>query len=822
MPDLAVIANPPAMVPDLIAAFGARGTRAAVVVSSGFGADACGEDLRRAMLEAAGRHGLRIIGAGSLGVIVPPIGLNASFAHISPRPGHLAFVAQSAAVVSSVLDWATARGIGFSHIVSLGDMCDVDFGDMLDYLAGEPEVRGILLYVEAVTHARKFMSAARAAARLKPVVVIKAGRHPAAAEAVASHTGAMAGADAVYDAAFRRAGMLRVNEIGDLFAAVETLGLSKTPKGDRLAILTNGGGIGVMAADALLTHGGCLAELSPETLTALDTVLPGTWSRGNPVDILGDASAERYASALALLMKDPSTDAVLVLKCPTAIALGEEAARAVIATAAGQKRCLLTCWLGEDAADASRRLFGAHRIPTYFTPERAVRAFIDMLNYRRNQEMLMQTPPSVPEQFQPDTRAARTVIDRALDEGRGWLTEPEAQMVLAAYGIPVVPTRTAADARAAARAAAALAGPVTLKILSPDIVHKSDVGGVVLDLRAPGTVRDAAEAMLERVRGHLPDARVEGFTVQPMVERPDAFELIVGAAEDAQFGPVILFGQGGTAAEIIDDTALALPPLNMHLAREMMTRTRVFGLLQGYRGRPPVAIDEVALTLIKVAQLIIDMSEVVELDINPLLADEFGVLALDARLRVRADDRPPGRRLAIRPYPTELEEEVPLPDGRKFLVRPVLPEDEPAFQRLFDKLSPEDIRMRFFAPKKHLTHPFAARLTQIDYDREMALVLAEPGTPGRAEVFGAVHISADPDGERAEFAIMLRGDMAGLGLGPLLMRRIIDYARSKGLREIIGDVLRENRPMLRLCDLFRFQRKSKIDDPGVIAVHLRL
>ena len=825
VPDLAVIATPPATIPELIMALANRGTRAAVVVTPGSegAGEAPAEDLRAAMLAAAREHNLRIVGPNSIGVMVPPIGLNAGFAHVTPLPGHLAFVAQSGAVASTVLDWATARGIGFSHIVSLGDMLDVDFGDMLDYLAGEPEVRSILLYVEGVTHARKFMSAARAAARLKPVVVIKAGRAPAAAEAVTSHTGAMAGADAVYDAAFRRAGMLRVNEIGDLFAAVETLGLGQTPKGDRLAILTNGGGIGVMAADALLAHGGQLAELTPDSVQALDRILPGSGTSGNPVDILDDAPAERYEAGLGVLMADPNVDAVLVLRCPTAVARGEEAARAVTAAAGrNKKRSLLTCWLGEQAGDASRQLFASHRIPTYLTPEQAVRAFIDMVNYRRNQDMLMQTPPSVPEQFHPDTRAARLVIDRALEEGRGWLTEPEAQKVLEAYGIPVVATRTAADPAGAARAAAALAGPVTLKILSPDIVHKSDVGGVVLDLRAPGTVRDAAEAMLERVRGHRPDARVDGFTIQPMVERPDAFELIVGATEDPQFGPVILFGQGGTAAEIIDDMALALPPLNMHLAQEMMGRTRVFGLLQGYRGRSPVAIGEVALTLIKVAQLIIDMGEVVELDINPLLADEFGALALDARLRVRADDRQRGRRLAIRPYPTELEEEVPLPDGRHFLVRPVLPEDEPAFQRLFDKLSPEDIRMRFFAPKKHLSHPFAARLTQIDYDREMALVLAEPGTPGRAEVFGAVHIAADPDGEQAEFAIMLRGDMAGLGLGPLLMRRIIDYARSKGVREIIGDVLRENRPMLRLCELFRFQRRRKEDDPGVIAVHLRL
>ena len=438
-----------------------------------------------------------------------------------------------------------------------------------------------------------------------------------------------------------------------------------------------------------------------------------------------------------------------------------------------------------------------------------------MVNYRRNQEALTQTPASVPEDFEPDMTAARRIIDHALGEGRELLGEPEAKAVLAAYGIPVVTTRIAADPRAAAAAAAAIGGPVALKILSPDITHKSDVGGVVLDLRAPSAVRNAAEAMLERVRQQVSNARIDGFTVQPMVERPGAFELIVGVNDDAQFGPVILFGHGGTAAEIIGDTALALPPLNMHLAREVMERTRLFGLLQGFRGRPAAAIDEIALTLIKVSQLIIDFAEVVELDINPLLADEFGVLALDARLRVRKSDQPPTKRLAIRPYPKELEEVLSLPDGRIFLLRPVRPEDEPAFQRLFEKLSPEDIRMRFFAPKKALSHPFAARLTQIDYDREMALVLAEAGTAG-GEIFGAVHISADPDGECAEYAILLRSDMAGLGLGPLLTRRIVDYSRERGLRELYGEVLRENRPMLRICELFKFQRTSKADDPSVV------
>ncbi len=824
VPDLAVIATPPSTVPGLIADLGARGTKAAIVITAGFGegGDEDGAKLRQAMLDAARPTTLRIVGPNCLGLIVPDVGVNASFAHAAPPRGHLAFIAQSGAIMTTVLDWATSRDIGFSHVVSLGDMADVDFGDMLDYLAYDIHVRAILMYVESVTFARKFMSAARAASRIKPVIVVKAGRSAAGAKAAASHTGALAGLDAVYDAAFRRAGMLRVLDLGGLFGSVETLGMGRLPKGDRLAILSNGGGLGVIATDSLADFGGRLAELSEETIAGLNEVLPPTWSHGNPVDIIGDAPGERYAKALEILLRDKGADAVLVLNCPTAVASGIDAARAVVQTVGKSKACVLTSWLGEQSPRQARALFAESRIPTYYTPERAIRAFVDLVNYRRNQDSLMETPASVPDDFETDPASARQVIHAALDADREWLSEPEAKRVLAAYGIPAVPTHIAADAQAAAAQAARLAAPVALKILSKDITHKSDVGGVALDLRSPGAVRDAAEAMLSRVQRLKPDARVDGFTVQPMIERPDANELIVGVIEDAQFGPVILFGAGGTAVEVLGDTALALPPLNLHLAREAMMRTRVFDLLEGFRGRPAAALDEIALVLIKVSQMVIDLAEIVELDINPLLADEFGVIALDARLKVRRTDEPPAKRLAIRPYPKELEELIVLPDGRELLLRPVRPEDEPAVQEMFTKMSPEDIRMRFFAPKAALSHAVAARMTQIDYDREMGLMLAEPGVAGRSEIFGGVRIAADPDGERAEYAISLRSDMAGQGLGPMLMKRIIDYARKRGIREIFGDVLRENKPMLKVCNLFKFEQRTHPDDPSIIEVTLRL
>lgn len=824
VPDLAVIATAPESIPGLIGELGERGTRAAVVISSGFGlvTDNNGEALKRAMLEAARPYTMRILGPNCLGIVVPAVGMNTSVVPVTPKAGHLAFIAQSGAMVATVLDWATTRGIGFSHFISLGDMVDVDFGDLLDYLGGEIDVRGILLYMETVTDARKFMSAARAAARVKPVIVVKAGRYPASARAVSSHTGGETGEDAVYDAVFRRAGMLRVRGIDELFGTVETLGTGRVARGDRLTILTNGGGVGVLATDSLLDHGGRLADLTPETLAALDAVLPRDWSHANPVDITRNAPADRYGEALKVLLTDKSADAILVLHSPSGMVTPLDAARAVVGRVKGTNATVLTCWLGQTAPREARRLLTEHRIPTYATPERATRAFMHMVTYRRNQETLTQTPPSVPEDFTPDAKTARQVIEAVLADGREWLTEPEVYEVLTAYAVPLVSTQVARDAEAASAAAAAVGGPVALKILSPDILHKSEVDGVVLDVRTPASAHRVAEALRERVARRVPSARLDGFIVEPMIFRPGAVELSIRVSEDSRFGPVISFGHGGVAADVIDDFAVALPPLNMHLARDVMTRTRVFGLLQGGRSRPAAALDQVALTLIKVSQLVIDLAEVVELVVDPLFADQHGVIALDAKLRVRTAVQPAAKRLAIRPYPKELEETLKLPGGRVLLLRPVLPEDEPAFQDLFTRMTPEDVRMRFFAPKKALTHPLAARMTQIDYDREMALVLAEPGRPGKSCIFGAVHVSADPDNERAEYAIMLQRDMVGLGLGPMLMRRIIDYGRKRGLKEIFGEVLRENKPMLKVCDLLKFQKTTSLDDPGTIEVRLQL
>jgi acetyltransferase len=823
-PDLAVICTPAKTVPGLVSELGARGVRAAIVVSAGFGeSGASGQALQRSLLEAARLHNLRIVGPNCIGVLNPPLGLNASFSHAPALSGHIAFVTQSGALLAAVLDWARPRGIGFSHMLSLGDMADVDFGDLLDQLASDAGTHAILLYVEGVRQARKFMSAARAAARIKPVIVVKSGRHTEAARAAATHTGALAGADAVYDAAFRRAGMLRVPDLASLFDAVDVLTLADPPQGGRLAILTNGGGMGVMATDELMERGGELAVLDPGTLKALDAFLPAAWSHGNPVDIIGDADGARYRKALETLLADRNLDAVLALYCPTGVSNPTDTAAAVAAIAQRRGHApLLASWVGGEAVTAARRTLSEARVPSFDTPEQAVRAFMYLADYRRSQDMLMQTPPSLPAGFSPDTARARAIVAAALEQGREWLTEIESKDLLAAYAVPAVPTRFAADPDAAAEAARALSGPYALKIVSPGITHKSDVGGVALGLQDAAAVRSAAIAMRETVQRRRPQAVLSGFSVQSMVERHHAQELIAGIVSDRQFGPVILFGQGGTAVEVIGDKALGLPPLNMHLARALMAETRVHRLLKGYRDEAAADLDAVALTLVKLAQLAAEIPEVSELDINPLLADADGVMALDARVRIVRATETGDARLAIKPYPKELEQEIAARDGTRYWLRPVVPEDEPALQRTFQTLTPEEIRQRFHVPMKAFPHALAARLTQIDYDREMALVLTDHSLPGAAEINGVARLGADPDNERAEFALLVRQAYARRGLGTQMLGRLIEYAKRRGIGELYGFVLMDNPAMRGLCRTLGFTETTVKEEAGIVRVSLRL
>ncbi|HEY1151484.1 MAG TPA: bifunctional acetate--CoA ligase family protein/GNAT family N-acetyltransferase [Pseudoduganella sp.] len=799
VPDLAVICTPPATVPGLIGELGALGCRAAVVLTAGLNGQngAEGARLKNAMLAAAQPYLLRILGPNCVGLLAPGIGLNASFAHMAALPGKLAFVSQSGAMVTGVLDWAHSRHIGFSRFISLGDSADVDFGDVLDYLASDSETHAILMYMEDVRAARKFMSAARAAARAKPVIVVKAGRMAEGARAASSHTGALAGADDVYDAAIRRAGMLRVMTTEELFDAVETLACARPLNGERLAILTNGGGPGVLATDGLVAGGGKLAELSPATLEQLNKVLPATWSHANPVDIIGDASGERYGAALGALLKDDGVDAVLVMHAPTAIVPGTEVAAAVAAAAQGSSRSILSCWLGGEGMAQARRLLAEAGIPGYGTPENAVSGFLQMVRYRDAQRLLMEVPSSRPGDFHPDRDKAQAVIADALLCGRHMLTEPEAKTVLSCYGIPVVETAIADRVEAAAMLAERIGFPVAVKILSPDVTHKSDVGGVALDLDTAEAVRSAAQAMRERLHAMQPGARMRGFTVQRMARRPRALELIVGAASDPVFGPVLLFGQGGTAVETIADRALALPPLNMALARDLVGRTRVSRLLAGYRDHLAANVDAVCEVLVRISMLLADLPEVVELDINPLLADQDGVLALDARMRVAAASRPGADRFAIRPYPAELEECVGW-NGRELTLRPIRPEDAPQHIAFFKALDPDDVRFRMFTRMSELPLSQLARLTQIDYDREMAFI-ATASKGGVTETLGVARAVADPDNVSAEFAVIVRSDLKGQGLGAIRMEKLIGYCRSRGTRELVGDALPHNHRVLQLA-----------------------
>ncbi|SEG76855.1 bifunctional acetate--CoA ligase family protein/GNAT family N-acetyltransferase [Bosea lathyri] len=822
-PDLAVLATPARSVPGLIADLGRRGCRAAVVISAGFGEADQPAGLRQQLLDAAKPHLLRIIGPNCLGFISARRRINASFAHLTPHPGNIALVSQSGAIIAALLDWADQRGIGFSHVVSLGDMNDVDVGDMLDYLCGDATTRSILLYVENVTHARKFMSAARAAGRTKPVIVVKAGRSAAGAKAALSHTGALAGADIVYDAAFRRAGLLRVSELDELFAAAAILASGVRVSGERMAILTNGGGAGVLAVDAITAGSGTVATLDPATIARLDKRLPAAWSRANPIDILGDATGERYASALEALLEGHESDAVLVINCPTAVADGVDAARAVASIAQNHQGVpVLTSWLGGRVAQRSRAILSQNNLPTFESPEEAVRAFGYLADFRRNQALLLETPAAGVMIAQDRIKDARKLFASVRRDKRSALTEAESKQLLTWFGIPTVRTVTASSPEEAARAFPAMKGRAVLKILSPDITHKSDVSGVALDLSSAEEIEAAGRAMLAAVAAARPEARIAGFTLQPMIVRRHAQELITGIAQDPTFGPVILFGSGGKATEIVGDRTIGLPPLNSVLARDMIGGTRIARLLAGFRDAPATPLEPVIEVLLRLSELAVLLPEIRELDINPLLANAEGVIALDARV-VIAERKSDGAGLSVSPYPRDLEHAISLDDGTLLHLRPIRPEDETALAGLVARCAPEDIRMRFFGPLKGFPHELAARLSQIDYDREMAFIAVEPGAEfGTGPIFGVVRIVGDPERETAEFAILVRTDIKGRGLGSRLMSEIIGHAREKGYRTVFGHILRENRGMLRMAGELGFDMTSDPQDMAIVRATLAL
>ena len=828
-PDLAVIAVPPAAVPSTLAAAAQKGSALAVILTAGLGHGT--GSLSDQCRTVAGTVGMRLVGPNCLGVLVPGAKLNASFAASMPPPGDLALISQSGAIAAGLVEWAAARAIGFSAVVSIGDSLDVDFADLLDYFALDRGTRAILLYVESIKDARKFMSAARAAARAKPVLVVKSGRQALGAKAALTHTGALAGSDAVYDAAFRRAGLLRVLDLDELFAAAETLGHLTGISGSRLAILTNGGGIGVLAVDRLVDLGGQLAGISLDAMAKLDAALPPIWSRANPVDIAGDADDARYAAALEPLLEDSESDAVLVMNVPTALASAAEAAKSVIAVSARhrQKRPaakpIFAMWLG--GSQSVSQAFDTAGIPSYATESGAIAGFMHLVRYRETRELLMATPPSMPQDFVPDVAAVRPIIDGVLREKRSWLDPIEMARMFAAYGISITPAtlaHTADEAVAAAKPYLAAGNPVVLKIQSPDIVHKSEVGGVRLNLANERAVHAAATEIFDRARAEKPSARITGVTVFPMIVRPKARELIVGVADDPTFGPVIVFGQGGTAVEVINDKALALPPLDLALARGLIARTRVARILTAYRNVPAADVPALELLLVKLAQLVADFPEIREIDLNPVLADETGVIAVDARVAVAPIERPRDGssghpRFAIRPYPKEWERRATLPDGNAVFVRPVRPEDERLYGPFLAAVSREDLRLRFFAPVKDFSHVFIARFTQIDYARAMAFLAIDEAT---GEMLGVVRLHADAAYECGEYAVLVRSDLKSHGLGWLLMQTIIEYARAEGIRMIEGQVLRENTTMLKMCHELGFEISSDPEEADVQIVRLKL
>lgn len=784
-PDLAVIATPPDTIPALVDELGARGTRAAVILTAGFaeGEAAVGKARAEQMLAAARPHLMRVVGPNCLGIAVPGIGLNATFAPAALLPGNIAFLTQSGAMATTVLDWALPRGIGFSAIVSMGDMSDVDFGDLLDYFALDDATQAILIYAEGITQARKFMSAARRTARIKPIIVVKSGRVAEGARAASSHTGALAGADVVYDAAFRRAGMLRVNEVEELFDAAATLARMAPQRGNRLAIITNGGGAGVLATDRLIEEGGRLATLSSETIAKLNAVLPATWSHANPVDLIGDADADRYAHSVSILMNDPGNDALLVAYCPTAIASSADAAKGLVRglseQGGTQKKNVFVSWMGAATVAEGRAELVAAQLPDYETPERAVRAFMYLVRYRQNQDLLLETPSADTLSPDNDLERAHGIIRQALDDGREWLDPAEVAAFLSCYDIPFVRTQAVSDARGAAVAAAAIGAPVALKIRSRDVIHKSDVGGVALNVD-PARVEAAALEMNDKIAAAVPKAKLEGFIVQEMIQRPSAYELIAGVSTDATFGPVILFGQGGTAVEILADKSLELPPLNTSLARAQIERTRIAGLLKGFRDRPASDIDGVVNVLVQLSQIVADHAEVTEIDINPLLCDAHGVIGVDGRVRVRAAMASAQSRLAIRPYPQRLESKIKTPEGQAYEVRPIKPEDEPALRRFAEEIDTRDLWHEFFAPLRDRTHETAARLSQIDYDREMTLVAWEEG-----RVAGLARSLADPDLDTSECAVIIRGDLRKKGLARQLLQALLSAVAAQGIRQAV-------------------------------------
>jgi acetyltransferase len=800
-PELAIICTPAEQVPAEVAACGEAGIRGLIIMSAGFKETGeAGRRLERQIREERARFdGMRILGPNCLGIIVPRLNLNASFAPATPRSGGIAFISQSGALCASVLDWAVEGKIGFSHFVSVGNALDVDFGDLIDYFGEDEHTRSIILYIESIGQARAFMTAARAFARQKPIIAFKAGRFPASAEVAASHTGALASEDAVYDAAFQRTGIARVGDLGDVFDCAELIGRGKIPAGPRLGIVTNAGGPGVIASDALIAQQGSLATLAPETLARLEESLPLAWSHGNPVDVLGDANSKRIEKAVQIVLADGNVDAVLAIVTPQAMTNPTATARVLGKLAQQSRKLVLAAWLGGRAMREGLSILADAGIAAYATPEQAVRSFMTLVAYARNLETLYETPKDVAIQLPFDRAEARR---RFLGTHRGAgrvLAEDVSKELIASYGIAVTTPIAAASASEAVSIARQIGYPVVLKVRSPDVTHKSDVGGVALDLSSAEMVAAAYASMTRRLRERRPDARLDGVTVQKMIRSRDAVELILGIKKDPVFGTVIMAGMGGVGAELLRDRSLGFPPLNERLARRMLESLRMWPLLTGYRDRRRANVEELIEVLIRLSYLAADYPEITELDINPLLCTPGDVVALDARVVVdstlAAAEVEPYAHLALRPYPEKYVKQATLRDGTAVTLRPIKPEDEPLWLAMLGSCSKETIYSRFRYLFNWATHEVATRFCYIDYAREIAIV-AEIGEGERRQLIGVGRLIADPGEEEGEYAVLVVDAWQGKELGSLLTDYCIEIARGMKLKRVVAQTTTDNRPMI--------------------------
>ena len=815
--DLAVIATPAKTVLEILHECGKHGVRAVIIISASSSVDKSNRmAMNNAVLEVAREYRMRILGPNCLGLIRPVVGLNATFSKNTAKPGQLALISQSGALCTSILDWAASHDIGFSAIVSLGDAADIDFGDILDYLAQDPKTSSILLYVEGVRDARCFMSGLRIAARMKPVVVIKAGRHAEGLRAAITHTGAMVGADDVFGAALQRAGVVRAMTIEQLFSAAQLLASRHRVNGNRLAIVTNGGGLGVMATDRVIDLGVNLAKLSEDTITQLNKRLPPQWSRANPVDLLGDASAERYQVAVKACLDDPAVDGVLVMLSPQAMTDTVACAQAVIDAQQANGKPVLTCWMGEQQVEVANKLFSQHHLPNFPNPESSVEAFAYLTAHYQNQQLLMQVPSPLVAHSASDVDGARLIIESVLTEKRSVLTITESKALLHAFAIPITQSVQCFSASDALVAAETIGFPVAMKINSKDITHKSDFGGIRLNIANARAIRNTYNELIEAVHSKYPEAKIEGVTVEAMYLAPHGRELLVGVIRDPVFGPAITFGAGGIQVEALRDRAVALPPLNTFLAEKMISQTYVAQLLGSLRNLPAVKMDALVQVLRRVSEMVCKLPEITSLDINPLIADENGVMALDARIVVESPSPSLDRyeHMAIHPYPDHLVSQWQLSDGTNIKIRPIRPEDASIEQSFVRELSPQSKYFRFMQGLNELTPEMLVRFTQLDYSRELALI-AVLESPEQETELGVSRYVMNPDGVSCEFALVVADKWHHKGIGSNLMSALIEAARQSGIKRMEGEILANNHNMLKLTEGLGFSVHTSADDPGI-------